>query len=321
MRILALVAALGLACTTPALAGQYDGRWIAEIPPQDVPCNGTSVMRVMVVDDALMGDVHTPWGSNSFHGKLDADGSGSFTFGRDGGTIVFNGTTFDANWSNARCGARHALGDHEASDAQKAQMAADRKQRQARFAALVADANAGTKIDYTALRAAYPYTESWDPYGNRAAALLTQAGASQKGGDCASALDKLQLAIRQDFTMDSAHALIADCSGGDTAARENAIADGLIRSLMNSGDGAGEKTAYVIVTAREEQDVLANRHIQLKTRQVNVRGSDGHYYDRVDGVSVKDTAKSVTLYFDVSAFTAGRLSRDAMLTTVAATIH
>ena len=67
--------------------------------------------------------------------------------------------------------------------------------------------------------------------------------------------------------------------------------------------------------------MLANRHIQLKTRQVNVRGSDGHYYDRVDGVSVKDAAKSVTLYFDVSAFTAGRLSRDAMLTTVAATIH
>lgn len=321
MRILGLVAALGLACATPAMAGTYDGRWIAEIPPQDAPCNGTSVMRVTVLDDTMVGDVHTPWGSNSFHGKLDADGTGTFTFGRDGGTIKFSGATFDANWSNLRCGARHALGDREASDAKKSEMAAERKRRQAAFAALVTDANAGKPVDYTALRDAYPYTESWDPYGNRAMALLTQANAAKTGGDCAGALDKLELAIRQDFTMDSAHALRADCSSGDTAARENTIADGLIHSLMNSGDGQSEKTAYVIVTMREEQDVLANRHIQLRTRQVNLRGSDGRYYDRVDGVSMKDAAKPVTLYFDVTAFTAGRLSRDAMLTTVAATIH
>src|SRR4051812_34806679 len=128
MRILALIAALTLGCAS-AGAGTYDGRWIAEIPPQDAPCNGTSVMRVMVSDDTLMGDVHTPWGHNSFHGKLDPDGNASFTFGRDNGTIKFSGTTFDANWSNQRCGARHALGDREANDAQKADMAADRKQR------------------------------------------------------------------------------------------------------------------------------------------------------------------------------------------------
>jgi hypothetical protein len=168
MRVMAFVAMLGLVWATPSLAGAYDGRWIAEIPPQDAPCNGTSVMRVMVVDDALMGDVHTPWGSNSFHGKLDADGSGNFTFGRDGGTIRFNGGTFDANWTNGRCGARHALGDREASDTQKARMTAERKERQVRFAALVADADAGKAVDYSQLRALYPFTESWDPYGNKA---------------------------------------------------------------------------------------------------------------------------------------------------------
>lgn len=321
MRILALVAAAALACATPAIAGSYDGRWIAEIPPQDVPCNGASVMRVTVLDDTLLGDVHTPWGSNSFRGKLEADGSGNFTFGGDGGTILFHGATFDANWSNQRCGARHALGEREASDGKKAEMVADRRQRQAAFAALVTDANSGRSVDYTALRAAYPYSENWDPYGTRAKALLSEANAAQKGGDCAGALDRLAVAVRQDFTMDSAHALIADCSSGDTAVRENAIADGLVRSLMTSGDGVSEKTAYVIVTLREEDDVLANRHIQIKTRQVNLRAGNGHYYDRVEGVSMKDTAKPVALYFDVTAFTAGRLSRDAMLTTVNGTIH
>ena len=323
MRVMAILLAAALACTaSQALAGPHDGRWIAEIPPQAVPCNGTSVMRVIVVDETIMGEVHTPWGHNSFNGKIDADGSGTFTFGRDGGTIKFGGDHFDANWSNARCGLRHALGDREPSDAQKEQMAAERKQRQDRFAALVASAEAGDKgTDYTVLRANYPYTESWDPYGNRTAGLLQQAQAAQKGGDCPTALDKLDQVIKLDFTIDGAHALRADCLVGQKAAAESAIADGLIHSLMNSGDGASEKTAYVVVSMREEMDVLANRHIQTKTHETGVRGSDGHYYDQVEGISLKDGAKAKTLFFDVSAFTAGRLSRDAEIATVAGTIH
>jgi hypothetical protein len=176
-------------------------------------------------------------------------------------------------------------------------------------------------VDYTALRAAYPYTEFWDPYGNKTTALLAQAQAAQKGGDCPTALDKLDQVIKLDFTIDGAHALRADCQVGKDAAAEAAIADGLIHSLMNSGDGTSEKTAYVIVTMREEMDVLANRHIQTKTRQTGVRGSDGHYYDRVEGVSLKGGAQAKALFFDVSAFTAGRLSRDAEIATIAATIH
>jgi len=322
MRVMVVLLALGLAWTAPAFAASFDGRWLAEIPPQDAPCDGTSVMRLVVSGDTVIGTVQTPWGSNSFNGTIDAKGSGSFSFGRDGGTLAFRGDHFDANWSNARCGVRHALGDREPSDTQKLQMAADRRQRQAQFAALVAAAEAGDKdVDYTALRAAYPYTASWDPYGNRTNSLMTQARAAQRGGDCASAQEKLDDVIKRDFTIDSAHALRADCLGPQKGAVENAIADGLIRSLMNSGDGASENTAYVIVTMREEMDVLANRHIQTKTRQTNMRGSDGRYYDQVDGIALKDGAKSHTLYFDVTAFVAGRLSHNAEITTIAATVH
>jgi hypothetical protein len=323
MRAMAIFLAAALACPAgAAFAGSFDGKWIAEIPPQAVPCNGTSVMRVLVADETIMGEVHTPWGHNSFNGKIDADGNGTFTFGRDSGTVKFSGDHFDANWSNSRCGLRHALGDREPGDAQKEKMAAERKRRQEQFAALVATAQSGGKsVDYTALRSAYPFTEFWDPYGNQTTALLGQAQAAQKGGDCPTALDKLDQVIKLDFTIDGAHALRADCLVGEKAAIESAIADGLIHSLMNSGDGASEKTAYVIVTMREEMDVLANHHIQTKTRQTGVRGSDGRYYDRVEGLSLKDGAKTRILFFDVSAFTAGRLSRDAEITTVAATIH
>jgi hypothetical protein len=317
-----LVAACLALMPVPALAGSFDGKWIAEIPPQEEPCNGVSVMRVLVAGETIAGEVRTPWGHNTFSGRIDADGGGDFTFGRDTGTIKFTGDHFDANWSNMRCGARHALGDREPSDARKAEMAAERKQLQDRFAALVADAQNGKAVDYAQLRDAYPYTSSWDPYGNRTDALMEQAVAAQKGGDCATTLEKLDQIIKYDFTIDGAHALRADCLGKDKGATENAIADGLIHALMNSGDGASEKTAYVVVTMREERDVLANRHIQTKTRQTDIRGSDSHYYDRVDGVSLKKgLAETRTLYFDVSAFTAGRLSRDAEITTIAATIH
>jgi len=305
----------------PAVAGSFDGKWIAEMPPQNASCFLVpTVMRVLVTDNQIMGQVIAH--SATLSGTIDTDGSGNFNFGRVTGVIKFTGNRFDADWNSINCGHIHASGDREPSDARKAEMAAERKELQDRFAALTADAQAGKPVDYTALRAAYPYTTSWDPYGNKTDAVLDQAVSAQKGGDCASALDKLDQIIKTDFTIDGAHALRADCLGKDKGVAENAIANGLIHSLMDSGDGASEKTAYVVVTMREERDVLANRHIQTRTRQTNVRGSDGHYYDRIDGIAFKDgNAENRTLFFDVSAFTAGRLSHDAEFTTVAATIH
>lgn len=317
----AMVVAVCLALTPlPAVAGSFDGKWIAEMPPQNAPCNWTAVMRVLVMDNQIMGQVIAH--SAPFSGTIDTDGGGNFSFGHDTGVVKFTGNRFDADWNTPKCGHLHASGDREPTDARKAEMVAERKELQDRFAALVADAQAGKPVDYTVLRTTYAYTTSWDPYGNKTDAVLDQAVAAQKGGDCASALEKLDQIIKTDFTIDSAHALRADCLGKDKGATEDAIANGLIHSLMDSGDGAAEKTAYVVVTIREERDVLANRHIQTRTRQTNVRGSDGHYYDRVDGIAFKDgKAENRTLFFDVSAFTAGRLSRDAEFTTVGHTIH
>ena len=84
---------------------------------------------------------------------------------------------------------------------------------------------------------------------------------------------------------------------------------------------------------REELDALANRHIQFRTRDTEIRGSNGHYYDRVQGIAIRSgyTAGSIlpdnttvathTVYFDVGAFVAGRQSRNAAVSQAAATIH
>ncbi len=317
---------------SPALAGSFDGKWMAEIPPQEKPCNGTSVLDVSVADGSVIGQVHTPWGYSAFTGKVDPDGSGVISFGTDTGTIHFTGDHFEVNWTNTRCGARTALGDRAPTVDQVKAIADQRKQYQEAFDDLVVRANRGDKaVDYTALRNAYPYTEQWDPYGNKTASLLREAQAAQVGGDCLVALEKLSVVLKYDFTIDSAHALRSDCiQGSDPAGAqiESDIASGLVHSLMDSGDGNSERTAYIVNTMREELDVLANRHIQLKTRHTEVRGSNGHYYDVVQGLSVQtgsDTrqteAVSHTVYFDVGTLVSGRISHNAAVSVAASAIH
>ena len=100
---------------------------------------------------------------------------------------------------------------------------------------------------------------------------------------------------------------------------------------MNSGDGDSEKTAYVISTMNDELHVLAGRKIQIKARQTEVRGSDGHYYDEVQGISIRPGlgayGESVTrasvkiVYFNVDSFVKGRESRRAAVATAAAAIQ
>jgi len=316
-----------LAITTiPASASTvFDGKWIADIPPQG-RCNGTSTMTILISGGAVAGQIHNPGAPGVVSGTVDSDGHGTFVVnGKFAGTMKFTGDHFEANWFNGTCD-RHAEGDRERDQAQNASLAATRKQYQERFEYLVKRAEAGDKdIDYTALRAAYIYTESWDYFGSKTVPLLQQARLAQKGGDCTTAMSKLDDVIRYDFTIDSAHALRSDCLEDTDRAKariESAIADKLVDSLMGSGDGDSEKTAYVVNTQREEMDVLANRHIQLKTRQTQVRGSDGHFYDVVQGISLRDgSASAKTVYFNVDSFALGRESKRAAVALAVATIH
>jgi hypothetical protein len=202
---------------------------------------------------------------------------------------------------------------------------AQRKQFQARYVALTTKATQGDhSIDFTVLRSLYPFTDQWDPYGNQTAALLDQAAAAAKGRNCTPALEKLDRVLKLDFTIDAAHALRSDClaaTGQESASKiESDIANGLVHSLMDSGDGASEASAYVVVTQREEMDVLANRHLVVKLRQTQIRGSNGHLYDQVQATSAHDGESVETVYFDVSSFVNGRKSRMAAVDTLASSI-
>jgi hypothetical protein len=308
--------------STPVLAGPFDGNWVALIPPQG-QCNRTSIMTLTLSGNQFQGQTRNPGYTETFSGKIDADGIGTFlVYPRFPGIIKFTGDHFDANWNNDGC-SRHALGDRAMTSAQAAAAFADRKRLQASYADLTRRAMEGDKsLDFTALRAAYPFTDQWDPFGNKTAALMEQAAAASKGKDCVTALQKLDEILKLDFTIDTAHALRSDClaetGNGAASSIESNIANGLIQSLMDSGDGNTEQTAYVVMTEREEMDVLANRHLVLKIRATQIRGSDGRFYDQVQSTTAGGSAGVQTVYFDVTSFVKGRQSRMAAIDTLTA---
>jgi hypothetical protein len=320
-----IIAALLLVVTaTRVEAGAFDGNWVALIPPQD-GCNGTSIMTLTMSDNTFQGETRNFGNTEAFSGTIDADGNGTLViYPRSSGTIKFTADHFDANWNRNAC-RRHALGDRALTPAEAAAANAQRRQLQSSYADLTRRAALGDQsVDFTVLRSAYPYTDQWDPYGNKTTALLDQAAAAATGKDCSSAMEKLDAILKLDFTIDAAHALRSDClaaSGREPAARiESNIADSLIHSLMDSGDGNTEASAYVVMTQREEMDVLANRHLVVKLRQTQVRGANGHLYDVVQGTAATDGALVRTVYFDVSSLVNGRRSRLAAIDTLAASM-
>jgi hypothetical protein len=320
-----VIGAVMLAVTaTRVEAGAFDGNWVALIPPQE-SCNGTSIMTLTMSDNTFQGETRNFGNTEAFSGTIDVDGNGTMViYPRSSGTIKFTADHFDANWNRNAC-RRHALGDRALTSSEAAAAYAQRRQLQASYADLTRRAAQGDQsVDFTVLRSDYPYTDQWDPYGNRTTALLDQAAAAATGKDCSSAMEKLDAILKLDFTIDAAHALRSDClaaTGREPAARiESNIADGLIHSLMDSGDGNSEGSAYVVMTQREEMDVLANRHLVVKLRQTQVRGANGHLYDVVQGTAATDGAVVRTVYFDVSSLVNGRKSRLAAIDTLASSM-
>jgi hypothetical protein len=293
----------------PAMAGTFDGNWIGQIPPSGPACHSVATMTITVYGDTLSGVIHNRANVRSFTGKVDADGNATFTTQYNySGIIKFTADHFDANWNSGNC-QRHSLGDRAPDAVQTAALIAQRKQAQATYDDLTARAAAGDQaVDFTVLRAAYPFTKQWDAFGKSSAPLMEQANAAAKGKDCDTALEKLDEVLKIDYTIIVAHRVRSDCLKGKAARIEARIADGLMDSLKRGGNGKSENTAYPVMSLHEERDILGEKHIVLKTRDTEVRGSNGHYYDVVHGISLWDRVRVQDVYFDVTTEVNGRSS-------------
>jgi hypothetical protein len=74
------------------------------------------------------------------------------------------------------------------------------------------------------------------------------------------------------------------------------VFEGLIKSILDSGDGKSQETAFTVISTEEEYVVL--RVYGLMPGTQSLLSGKGHYYDRLDATNPK-TNEKVTLYFNI----------------------
>lgn len=167
---------------------------------------------------------------------------------------------------------------------------------------LVAQLKSGnTAIDYRALRYARAEQPGYNPYealSDPAKGDLIRAMASN---DLARVSTLANQIIERDYTDIDAHAALAQVlqrrGQREQSAFELAVANGLLASIRESGDGMSPETAYAVIGVAEEYSLLGAMGVQV-ARQSLVQSARGP----VDALEVVNPANGErqTIYFDIS---------------------
>jgi len=153
--------------------------------------------------------------------------------------------------------------------------------------------------DFTALRLAYfdnPPKKSGDADPKLGDSMM----AAIRDKKYAKALEYAEKIIENKYVDINAHliASVANKEQGDAEKEQfhRYVADGLIKSILASGDGKKPETAYTVISTEEEYVIL--RVYGLMPQRQALLEEKGHYYDRLDAVDPK-TKDTVSLYFNI----------------------
>jgi Domain of unknown function (DUF4919) len=165
---------------------------------------------------------------------------------------------------------------------------------------MLARAKAGEPgVDYQALRFAYAAKPDFNPYGLTGASHRDAMFKAYQAGDCATAVKEASQLLDVNFVNIDGHINSDMCYSrlGNEAkrAREHAIAAGLIHSIVDSGDGKTQQTAYVVISVDEEYSLL--RVLGLKPGRQSLIQGDGHNFDQLD--ATKPDGQTQSLFFNV----------------------
>jgi hypothetical protein len=170
------------------------------------------------------------------------------------------------------------------------------------YDALLAELKSGnTAIDFRALRYARAEQPGYNPYGALADPDKGDMLRAMTAGNVDRVATLAELIIERDYTDVDAHAalaLVLERRGmTEQAVFERAVADGLLRSIQESGDGTTPETAYVVISVAEEYSLLGASGVQVAKQSLlqTARGP-------VDALEVVNRANGErrTVYFDVS---------------------
>jgi len=180
-----------------------------------------------------------------------------------------------------------------------AKSANDRPQANS-FTTLVERVKKGdTTVSFTELRMAYAETKDFNPYGPDKEIQKSMFEALNVK-DHAKTLELAETILKTDYVDINAHfcAYVAQRELGhaDKAAYHRAIVDGLLKSIIGSGDGKSEETAYVVIATTEEYTLF--RFLDLRPSGQALIQKNGHSYDRMTVVDPK-TSETITLFFQI----------------------
>src|SRR6202040_1258772 len=94
----------------------------------------------------------------------------------------------------------------------------------------------------------------------------------------------------------------------EKAALHRTMGNGLMKSILASGDGRSFKTAFVVISVEEEYSVL--KHYRLRSDKQDLVTSEGHSYDVLTAET--DQHEQATVYFNIDkvvAIESAQLSR------------
>jgi hypothetical protein len=169
------------------------------------------------------------------------------------------------------------------------------------FDALAAKALAGDSVDYGELRLAWVRDERYSPYGSPSDEHFRRLRPALDADDLPLARSLLDSIIAFEFVSIAAHVSLADVAArmGDEAvsASHRRIANGMLRSILESGSGTNA-APWVVISVREEYALL--HHLGLRMlRQGLTRCAGGQPCDALS-VRNAETGEERELYFDVS---------------------
>jgi hypothetical protein len=159
---------------------------------------------------------------------------------------------------------------------------------------------ADPKADFLKLRMAFTETASYKPYGRDRETQQKLAEALAKK-EYARAIELGEMLLKTCYVDLDAHSALerayTQLGKMEQAKLHRRVFDGLVQSILKSGDGKTTGTAYVVISTDEEYAVLGV--LGIRKSQQALLGDKDQKFDRIDGVDQKSKER-VTVYFNVT---------------------
>jgi hypothetical protein len=156
------------------------------------------------------------------------------------------------------------------------------------------------KADFLKLRMAFTQTANYNPYDDDRKTQDEMTKALDKK-EYNKAIELANKVLKEKYVDLKAHSVAErayKALGKEGQAKfHRTVFDGLIQSILKSGDGKTTATAYVVIATEEEYVVLGELGIR-RTRQALME-EKGQKFDRMDGIDQKSKER-VTVYFNVT---------------------